>query len=264
MNREDYKNRLNDVYNSHFCSGQCVHYAECKKGQIDDGLFFNRAKLGIKYGEDMVRKILVVGKEPVTENQVITQTALLDKANKDHYRRTLYTLATILKEQPKSEALADLKDYEDLLNYFCLTNYFKCSFTETVKENGEKKAKKRSGVEVSKAMKRECWHILMDEINALKPEIIIIQGTSYSNKFWKKIKDCYDKNSLRKSEYKKGYEQLTKHKYKNGDPLYIVWAYHPTARPPHAWNQQLDNLLDILKGLKGLLDEEKQNKNDRK
>ena len=58
----------------------------------------------------------------------------------------VHTLATILIEQPKSDALADLEDYKDLLSYFCLTNYFKCSFTETKTEKDEKKATKRSGI----------------------------------------------------------------------------------------------------------------------
>jgi len=254
MNREDYRNCLNDVYNSHFCSGQCAHFSKCKKGQIDDGLFFNRAKLGSKYGEDMVRKILVVGKEPIMENREITQPAPLDQAKNDHYRRTLYTLATIYDTQPNSDKISDLDDYKRFLDYFCLTNYFKCSFTETVKEDGEKKSKKNSGIDTSKVMKKECWKILIDEIDALKPEIIIIQGMSYSNAFWHKIEERYGKNRLRKREYKIGYEQLTKHDNgPGGGPLYIVWAYHPTARFPYSWNQRLENLQYVLDKLRELL-----------
>lgn len=253
-----YVEQLKGVYAKYYCSGECVNYPQCKKGLVDDGLLFNCAKLGAHYAESSNPRVLVIGKEPVTENREITQTASLEKANNDHYRRTLYTLATILIEQPKSDALADLEDYKDLLSYFCLTNYFKCSFTETKTEKDEKKATKRSGIKVSKEMKKECWNILMDEINALKPEIIIIQGTSYSNAFWRKIEERYGKNTLRKQEYKRGYEQLTKHNNgPDGSPLYIVWAYHPTARAPYTWNQRLKNLQYVLGKLKELLDEEK-------
>lgn len=255
MNREDYKNLLNDVYKRYFCSSQCVYYSECKKEQLDDGLFFNRAKLGRKYGE--IRRILVVGKEAVAESQEITQTASLDEANNDHYRRTLYTLATILESQPKSDALVDLKDYEKLLDYICLTNYFKCSFTETETEEDVKYAKKRSGVKASKKMKTNCWRILIDEINALKPEIIIIQGRSYSDAFWKEIckEKYFGENKFPENGFKCGYEQLTKHKYQNGDPMYIVWAYHPTARAEKAWGKRLENLRYILDKLKTALKE---------
>lgn len=258
MGINQYEEQLKGVYAKHYCSGECVNYPQCKKGLVDDGLLFNCAKLGKHYGDGTYRKVLVVGKEPVTENRAITPTEPLEKADNQHYRRTLYTLASILDKAPKSDALSDLKNYEELLDYFCLTNYFKCSFTETAKENDEKKAKKRSGVEVSKAMKRECWNILMDEIDELKPEIIIIQGTSYSNAFWRKIEERYGKNTLRKLEYKKGYEQLTKHNNgPDGSPLYVVWAYHPTARAPYTWNQRIKNLQYVLGKLKELLVEKK-------
>jgi len=249
-----YEDKLKSVYDKHYCSGECVNYPQCKKGLIDDGVLFNCAKLGKHYGDEPYRKVLVVGKEPVTENRRITQTASLEEADNPHYRRTLYTLATILEKEPDSDAINNLEQYEKLLDYFCLTNYFKCSFTETVKENGKKKAKKNSGIETSKTMKKECWNILMDEIDALEPDIIIIQGTSYSNAFWRKIEEHYGKNSLQKRKYKKGYEQLTKHDNgPNGGCLYIVWAYHPTARAPYSWNQRIKNLQYILEKLKEFL-----------
>ena len=167
-----YEDNLKSVYDKHYRSGECINYRQCKKGLIDDGLLFNCAKLGAHYGDEPYRKVLVVGKEPVTENRKITQTASLEEADNPHYRRTLYTLATILKKEPDSDGRSDLEQYKELLDYFCLTNYFKCSFTEVVKENGERKAKTNSNIKTSKAMCDNCWRILIDEINALKPEIV--------------------------------------------------------------------------------------------
>jgi len=250
-----YEDKLKSVYDKHYCSGECINYRQCKKGLVDDGLLFNCAKLGAHYGDRPYRKVLVVGKEPVTQNQKITRTALLDKADNPHYRRTLYTLATILEQEPKSEKIDDIKHYEKLLDYFCLTNYFKCSFTETVKEKDEKKAKKNSGIETSKAMKKECWKILMDEIKALAPEIIIIQGKMWGDEFLEKIKTRF---GHMETKYKNGYEELTKHENgPNGGPLYIVWTYHPTARAKYSWNKRLCYLRGALESLRECLNLER-------
>lgn len=254
-----YEDKLKSVYDKHYCSGECIYYRQCKKGLVDDGLLFNCAKLGAHYGDGAYRKVLIVGKEPVTQNRAITQTAPLDKDSNDHYRRTLYTLATILKEEPKTDSYNDLEDYKELLGHFCLTNYFKCSFTETETKGKEKTAAKRSGVKASKAMCENCWEILMDEIKALKPEIVVIQGSSYAGAFWKEIckEKFFGENQLSGDGYKYDYEELTKHKYENGDPLYIVWAYHPTARGKYLWNKRLSNLRRILKKLRERLELER-------
>lgn len=261
MVNELYESALNGAYEKHYTAddGKCKHFAECKKGQsLCDGLFCNRAKIGKYYGNVKYPKILVVGKEPVTENTTITRTATLEEADNPHYRRTLYTLAAILEEEPSGDSYNELEKYTELLDYFCLTNYFKCSFTEVVEESGLRKAKTNSNKTTSKAMCENCWNILIDEINALKPEIIIIQGTSYSDDFWKQIKSLYGESSLPKGDYKMDYEELTKHNNgPNGQPLYIAWAYHPTARATYAWNKRLDNLRCVLKKLKESLDAEK-------
>ena len=256
MVNEKYESLLNEIYEKHYSAdnGKCKHFAECSNGQVlCDGLIYNRAKLGKYYGNGQYPKVMVVGKEPITENREITQTASLDEADNPHYRRTLYTLATVLKEEPDGDSYSDLKKYEELLDYFCLTNYFKCSFTETEEIDGVKKAKKNSGVFTNSIMRKECWNVLIDEIAVLKPEIIIIQGTSYSNDFWKQIKTFYGESGLPKGDYKMDYEELTKHKYENGEPLYIVWAYHPTARGNRAWNKRLKNLQDVLEELRECL-----------
>lgn len=257
MGIKQYEEQLKGVYGKYYCSGQCINYSQCKKGLVDDGLFFNCAKLGKHYGEGPYPRVLVIGKEPITENKVITRTATLGDADNPHYRRTLYTLATILEKKPDSDAINNLKQYEKLLDYFCLTNYFKCSFTEVVKENGERKAKTNSNIKTSKAMCDNCWRILIDEINALKPEIVVVQGRSYAGALWEEIcsKECFGENQLLGDTYKQDYEELTKHTYKNGDPLYIVWAYHPTARGDYGWKKRLKNLQYIIEKL-----EEERNK----
>lgn len=249
MKTNRYKESLMKVYEKHFCSNECPHHSRCGAGLINDGLFFNRAKLGKKYGDGEYRKVLIIGKEPVSENREITYTASLEEANNPHYRRTLYTLALILDKEPKSDAMCDLMDYEELLDYICLTNYFKCSFTETDK----KSAKKNSNKKTSKAMREGCWPILIDEIEALKPEIIVIQGTSYSKGFWEEIKKRYGDNCLPEANNKTGYEELTKHMYADGEPFYIVWAYHPTAKAEYSWKKRLNNLRTVVEKLKNTL-----------
>lgn len=261
MINEKYELLLNEAYKKHYTAddGKCKHFAECSNGQsLCDGLFCNRAKIGKDYGDGKYPKVLVVGKEPVTENRKVTQTASLDEADNPHYRRTLYTLATVLEKEPETDALSDLNEHKELLDHFCLTNYFKCSFTETEEKDNIKKAKRNSNVSTNSAMRRECWNILIDEINALKPEIIIIQGQSYSGNFWAQIKRLYGESSLLEADYKMDYEELTKHDNgPNGSPLYIVWAYHPTARAKYAWGNRLENLSFVLNKLKKILATEK-------
>lgn len=246
-----YEEQLNAVYQKYYCcSGECANYSKCKKGLARNGLLFNRAKIGKYYGTKY-RKVLVVGKEPVSENGEITATASLEEAKNPHYRRTLYTLAMILDKEPESDSISDLNAYKKLLDYFCLTNYFKCSFTETETTVNGKKAKKNSGIKVNNAMKQECWKILIDEIDNLKPEIIIIQGKMWCEAFFEEVQKRYGKAE---TKCKAGYEELTKHENgPDGGPLYIVWAYHPTARAKCAWNQRLKNLRNVLGKLRECL-----------
>ena len=258
MVNELYESALNGAYEKHYTAdnGRCKHFAECSKDQNTcKGLFCNRAKLGTHYGNGEHLKVLVVGKEPVTENRGITKTASLEEANNPHYRRTLYTLATILKKEPASDCFEDLVIYDELLDYFCLTNYFKCSFTETEETAGVKRAKKNSNVKTNSFMKNQCGNILLDEIKALKPDIVIMQGKSYSSSFWETLqnKEYYGKNLLSEEHSKKCKGLLTKHQYNNGSPLYIVWAYHPTARASFAWKRQLKHLSNTVQILQEVL-----------
>jgi hypothetical protein len=116
MVNELYESPLEKVYKKYYAAGngRCIYFTECRKEQCD-GLFCNRAKLGKCYGNGEYPKVLVIGKEPVSEQKRITPPASLEEANNSHYRKTLYTLAAILKEEPGRASYSDLKKHEDLL-----------------------------------------------------------------------------------------------------------------------------------------------------
>lgn len=236
MNYDEYVSKLNEMYNEIYCNGICSSYEYCKK-DCKYSLNFYRCRVGKDYGKN-IPKILIVGKEPVFpksyNNEKITYQVeepctMKDAGYNDHYLRTFYTVARLLLSDdklPKSYRKDDMafERYEELRHCFAMTNYYKCVFTDDPK---------RSGKETSEEMERNCADILTKEIDALKPNIVIIQGKGHPT-FWdKKIK--YDKDVIplkatikydkKTCKYEQGLypAETTTHKF------HIIDAYHPTS-----------------------------------
>ncbi len=243
MSKCDYFEKLNEIYEKEcFSNGCCVNWHECRKGMCEDGLFFNRAKVGSKYGNGDYPKVLFVGKEAVTEQHTIKHMPSLDEAHNPHYRGLLYTLARLYKESPQNWSYENIKEYQSLLDYCALTNYFKCAFTQTRVADGEKKSVKHSKIETNHAMEQNCYNLLFCELDTLTPKFVVIQGKFYKSKqFYSEVERKYKEDDL-KGRCKKGYIQWTKHKYSSGDSFYILWTYHPAAKGAYCWNKVVDDL----------------------
>lgn len=235
MTSADYKAALDEMYRKHYASGRCPYYEECFAcaGSEPKFAFDFAAKVGVKYGEPGSPKILIVGQEGKTGHQEVGKTTeSIDPgsgANNDHYRKTLYTLALLFgRDTPLGYANADLVIHEDLLQRFCLTNYFKCAIS------GGSESDCR-GLHHTRAMKDNCYHLLEKEIDVLEPDIVVIQGKSTPEPFWTVYGEGVRINGNRTKEYDT--LSLYRHNHKNGKPFYILYSYHPCYFS--AWSGEL-------------------------
>ncbi len=242
-----YRTKLEAAYRSFFGSDNntCPYAALCEHGMCDDSIRFNCAHLGKDYGTDpSFPKILVVGKEPVSEHRCIKPTASLDDAGYNpHYLKTLYTLSLMFGDPAEDYNKCDsLFSKEYLLSHICLTNYYKCVFSETHTENGTTSTKRRRDKKTNTSMKKHCAEILIEEIRALTPDLVVIQSKDADNKMFTKLIDTH---------FQKGVELfaengiwLYEHKHEHGT-FYILWSYHPTAHGD-VWAKTLDALSDAV------------------
>lgn len=235
MSSADYIAALDEMYRNHYTSGICPYYDECfaSAGSGPKFTFDYATKIGSKYGEPGNPKILIVGQEGKTGHQEVGKTTeSIDSrsgANNDHYRKTLYTLALLFgKDIPLSYAYADLVTHEDLLQRFCLTNYFKCAIS------GETESDCR-GLHHTRAMKDNCYHLLEKEIDILEPDIVVIQGKFTPPPFWTVYGEGVRINGNRTKE--DDTLSLYCHKHKSGKPFYILYSYHPCYF--RAWSGEL-------------------------
>ena len=130
----------------------------------------------------------------------------------------------------QSAARIDLLIYDSIQQFFVLTNYFKCSFKNTMNNHH---------IPVSKAMKEKCPVILLDEIVCLRPDVVVVQGKFTNATFWNGLKGlnkhgCEDSFTCEKTS-------VTKYCYTDGAPFFVIWSYHPCA-PGRKWYKNLDCL----------------------
>lgn len=229
---EQYINELDAVYKKHYCNeNKCSCYSECSNGMPNPKIECDYStRVGVNYA-DCSPKVMMIGQEslnPHYEHNIPTES--LEEDSNNHYRKTLFTLAKIISgEEPDGYSINDLKKYNELLTKFCLTNYFKCAFT-----NDKSKA---HGLKHNKAMKKNCCQLLLEEINVLEPDLLVVQGKFTTKDFWNKLE-------------KNGYEliwannnkniSLYKYEY-NGKPLYVLYSYHPSAYGK--WYETKDDLM---------------------
>lgn len=235
MTSADYKVALDEMYRKHYANRRCPYYDECfaSVGSGPKFTFDYATKIGAKYGEPGNPKILIVGQEGKTGHQEVGKTTeSIDPrsgANNDHYRKTLYTLALLFgRDTPLGYANTDLVAHEDLLQRFCLTNYFKCAIA------GDSESDCR-GLHHTRAMKDNCYHLLAKEIDVLEPDIVVIQGKFTPPPFW----SVYGKGVRINGNRTREDDTLSLYRYnhKNKKPFYILYSYHPCYFS--AWSGEL-------------------------
>lgn len=239
-------NELNKMYDSEFYTsrnGYCKYYDECKKGINDINKFYSdRVKVGEKHGiNNDFPKILFVGLEGVHSSDIYNQKINEIDINNDgskpslsasnnHYRGVRYVNSYILSglknnTKPKDAKIETLNapEYIDYLKHICLSNIYKCAFSE-----------KKSGLPHSTGMKCHCEEILLREIEILRPDLLVIQIVSnLPNNFWKEMQKIFgeDEVKLIKSSDKKDNTSVYKMKYSDGKTFYCLWTYHGNGRP---------------------------------
>lgn len=243
----NFEKQLNAMYENHYCidSGFCKCYPNCSGGIAEQNKFYSdRAKTGEKYGNDpSTPKIVFAGLEGIRPDVVgrVQEIDMSDETSKpsldatnNHYRGVRYVLAYLMRkfegaELPKNAGVNLENNYigeiddQEYLKSFCLTNLYKCAFGS----NG-----KKSALTHSKGMKDNCYKIFLDEINILRPDILVIQVVSNRPpKLWDIMKKEYyaklikgDENKNNTSVYKLIYPD-------NHIPFYCVWTYHGNGAP---------------------------------
>lgn len=235
---ETLKKELNEMYRKAFENCEKCNYEHCsarrKKSKCKIKYDY-AAHLGEKYDEGEY-KVLCVGKEGYGEHKEVENAIPIfnpdtnKKCANPHYLGTIYTLALLDGKEPASATFGDLKEFNKIHEYYCLTNYFKCAF---LKENDD--PKNVHGLSVTKYMKDHCYEILLKEIEILKPDLVVIQGKFTTNPFWNALEKEYEAEIL--YENAKGNISLYKYTLKN-QTFCILWSNHPAS---WVWTKTLDD-----------------------
>ncbi len=231
-----YVEKLNQVYEEHYSdNGICPFFDKCSEGMEKPKILFDFAtRVGENYGSGKYPKVLMLGQEGTNSHTTLEEPCrTLDDASKQHYPKTLYTLAMILKrEQPKSWARKDLRMHEELFTHFALTNYYKCAFSDD--------PEKVNGLQHNKSMKDNCFKLLLKEMDVLEPNLLVVQGKFTTESFWNALNQFYDKGiCLWENKTAQSDISLYQHKLK-GKPFYILYSYHPAGIAQ--WSRTLNDL----------------------
>ena len=246
INHSTYNDLLSQkIYND---DNKCPYFDKCSSSMsCKNKLKFYRTRIGSNYDNEPI-KILVVGQEDVGEGKQYSccePCTMEDAGYNPHYLRTFYTVAQILldsKDLPKGfnkEHMSQGK-LEDLQHSFALTNYYKCVFSDS---------NQNSDVHHSKTMEKHCSRHLLQEIEILKPDIVIIQGKNHKN-FWEQIDYCEVPETIKRipvgnKEYDIGLYKATV----NNNAFFVIDSYHPTSRI-WAKDEMLEHFIHVLKNQK--------------
>ena len=232
-------------------NNKCPYYDECSNSMsCKNKLKFYRTRIGLNYDNAPI-KILVVGQEDVGEGKQYSccePCTMEDAGYNPHYLRTFYTVAQILlesKDLPESFSKKDMSQskFEDLRHSFALTNYYKCAFSNN----------NNSKVKHSPTMEKNCSKHLLQEIEILKPDIVIIQGRDHEN-FWNQINYSEVVKITMKipTKSQEGTFEIGLYKatIKNNTFL-VIDSYHPTS---WVWtnNEMIKYFIQLLKTAKEL------------
>ncbi len=240
-NYEQYQAELEHVYEEVYSHlGQCSFFEMCSsnmekpKFQCDFA-----ARVGVNYGSGKYPKVLMLGQEGTTGHTAFAEPSRsLQGASKQHYPKTLYTLALILnREQPKSWAQEDLQKYEGLFTHYALTNYYKCAFSND--------SDKVNGLSHNNAMKNHCYKLLLKEMDVLEPDLMVVQGKFTTEAFWVALDQKYNKGVRVWGNRTSETDTISLYQHKmNGRPFYILYSYHPAAIG--LWSRTLNDLITAI------------------
>ena len=212
-------------------NGCCPFFQQCSENMERPKIKCDYAtRVGENYGQGNYPKVVIMGQESVHyHNEHMPPAQSLKDANNEHYRKTLYTLAMCLKGiQPKAYSVKALKNYEFLLTHYCLTNYYKCAFSDD--------KDKVNGLDHSKSMKENCYKILLKELDILEPDLLVVQGKFTTRHFWDSLDERYGEGKRIWGNYEKETDTISLYQHTmNKKPFYVLYSYHPSAI--HYWSK---------------------------
>lgn len=253
----DYKSKIQALYPC-----DCPYYEQCKRNVSygNDTVIckfrFDRAKVGDNYGkEKTIPRIVMVGIEGFSDSVVVTEVVSPSTTvTNAHYNGVKYVLAYLLsdfmgKEKPEPKIKRDgVYWIKDALTRYCLCNLYRCAFVPKTRPD------KKSGLHHTKEMRRNCFGLLLNEIKALDPDVVVVQATDFRVLPEKNIEKLL-------SEFECNREQYGKDKYArlytghlNKHEIHIAQTRHGADRIfktlPYIENE-LNPLLDeIVKRVK--------------
>lgn len=232
MNRESYISALAKVYNEFYNlpGGYCRHFEKCKEGiqPCECKFASDKALVGLRYGSDeKIPKIVFVGLERLRKT-AISVVKDIEETNttvyNPHYKGVRYVAAYLFSgiagtEPPKDALKKNLIHYSDTLEYITLINCYKCAFSQ-----------KSQGLPHSQEMRDNCQDILFKEIEALEPDILVIQiktnrPTNLETKLAKY--HFFAENNICGDSVTGAYSCLLP----SGKPFVLIWTYHGSGDP---------------------------------
>lgn len=234
---EQYEQELKWAYASFYSdNGLCPYFEQCSAGMEKPKIRCDFAtRVGVHYGNGRYPKVVMLGQEGTHGHSTFEEPCRsLDGTSRQHYPKTLYTLAMILKrEQPRSWAREDLRIYEELLTHYALTNYFKCAFSDD--------PDKVNGLQHNESMEDNCFKLLLKELDVLEPDLLIVQGKFTTQSFWKALDQTYDKGFRVWGNKTAQTDTISLYQHKlNEKSFYILYSYHP-AGISQWWSRTLND-----------------------
>lgn len=238
MIRNSYTTKLEQIYKRVYSApdGYCPFYNDCKGGILLSECKFasDKALVGNYYGNNdgKTPKLVFVGLEGLRTPgvvQVIESTST--SAFNPHYKGVRYVTAYLLsgiagEKLPENALKSTLIRYNKTMEQISLINCYKCAFSL-----------KSQGLPHTQAMRDNCQRILFEEIEALDPDILIIQiKTNRPTNLEERINQ-YDHSA---DNCISGNTDTGAYSYKlpSGKPFILIWTYHGSGDPnPHkrAW-----------------------------
>lgn len=228
MNRDEYIARLRQVYDKFYdsSSGRCKFFAECKEDNAVVKFESDRANVGEFYGENPdLPRIVIVGLEALGKEGVVRDICCPSStAYNPHYKGVRYVLAYLLSEwndkpKPENSLKRVLSQYSDeTIGYYSLLNCYKCAFAARAQQ-----------LPHTTAMKRYCQEILFEEIEALDPDILVIQvKNDRPEEIEKRFREKYDYSGPLEGDNTTGVFSMV---LPSGTQTLVVWTYHGSSNP---------------------------------
>lgn len=239
------KELVEKVYKKYYkCDdNKCIFFSECSekalKKYIVDWDSSYAAKVGDNYplkinGKEV--RIVVVGKESKCKGVPYDKPAYLNEANNLHYVRTYEILCEMLNYNWQEGKIKTGNNYSNMpdsdLSAFVLTNRYRCAF---------KKVKCGTSTINYKKQTANCLNILREELEILKPTVLVIQNSNFN------VKNLFNQAET--------VDKVKNLYYDQDRNCYIIITVHPSREHYLGKNEKEKVMKDFSNAIKYLREE---------